>query len=350
MKDYKNLFFKILKNGGLFLILIVFTFYFVFRGMDLNTVVNTISKTNAFYLLIGALCMCIFLLCEASNFRRNLTALGYKTSLKQCINYSVQGFFFSSITPSASGGQPMQAYQMYKDDIKISHSTLVLFVEFIFFQTVTIMYAIIGFGTQYSLLNGKINSLMILFILGIVFNFAVLVAFILVLFHSEKVKKLLNIVVRFLKFCKFKKADMIKEKVDSIIDDYKECAMYIVKNKGIMFKTFITKCVQIFAIFMFVGGEAVLFISVSALPLPGSVGASESGFLILFKLLFPASVLNEAMLLSRGVSFYLFVFLCGIFILVKYASDTRAKRLAKLQAAKEAAEKKVYKKRVVQQI
>ena len=174
--------------------------------------------------------------------------------------------------------------------------------------------------------------------------------------------------MRFLKFCKFKKADMIKEKVDSIIDDYKECAMYIVKNKGIMFKTFITKCVQIFAIhsvpywiyrsfgfneysiFMFVGVQAVLFISVSALPLPGSVGASESGFLILFKLLFPASVLNEAMLLSRGVSFYLFVFLCGIFILVKYASDTRAKRLAKLQAAKEAAEKKVYKKRVVQQI
>ena len=74
MKDYKNLFFKILKNGGLFLILIVFTFYFVFRGMDLNTVVNTISKTNAFYLLIGALCMCIFLLCEDSTYTRNLTA------------------------------------------------------------------------------------------------------------------------------------------------------------------------------------------------------------------------------------------------------------------------------------
>ena len=101
---------------------------------------------------------------------------------------------------------------------------------------------------------------------------------------------------------------------------------------------------------MFVGVQSLLFISVSALPLPGSVGASESGFLILFKLLFPASVLNEAMILSRGVSFYLFVFLCGIFILVKYASDTRAKRLANLQAAKEAAEKKVYKKRVVQQI
>lgn len=365
MKKYKDLFFKILKNGGLFLILIVFTFYFVFKGMDFNTVVNTISETNIFYLLIASVCMCIFLLCEANNFRRNLTAVGYKTNILKCINYSVQGFFFSSITPSASGGQPMQAYQMYKDDIKISHSTLVLFVEFIFFQTVTIMYAIIGFVTQYSLLNGKINSLMILFILGITCNFAVLVAFILVLFHSKIVKKILNISIKILRFFKIKKADTLKQKVEDVIEDYKDCAIYIVKNKGLMVKTFITKCVQIFAlhsipywiyrsfgfneysIFMFIGIQAVLFISVSALPLPGSVGASESGFLILFKLLFPVSVLNEAMLLSRGVSFYLFVFLCGIFILIKYASDTRAKRLAKLQAAKE---KKVYKQRIVQQI
>ncbi|MDY5212147.1 lysylphosphatidylglycerol synthase transmembrane domain-containing protein [Intestinibacter sp.] len=368
MKDYKNLFFKILKNGGLFLILIIFTFYFVFRDMDLNTVAKTISNVNRMYILIAATCMCIFLLCEASNFRRNLTALGYETNLLKCINYSVQGFFFSSITPSASGGQPMQAYQMYRDDIKVSHSTLVLFVEFIFFQTVTIMYSIIGFISQRSLLDGKVNSLMVLFTIGLVCNFTMLMLLVLVLFYSKGVKKITDLLVRFLKFCRFKKADLLKEKVYSIVDDYKDCAMYIIKNKGIMIKTFITKCVQIFAlhsipywiyrsfgfneysIFVFIGVQAVLFISVSALPLPGSVGVSESGFLTLFKLLFPVTVLNEAMLLSRGVSCYLFVFLCGVFILVKGFRDSRAKRLARIRAAKEAKEKNVYKQRVVQQI
>ncbi len=368
MKDYKNLFLKILKNGGLFLILIVFTFYFVFKDMDIKTVINTISNVNIMYILVAVACMFVFLLCEASNFKRNLTALGCETNLLKCINYSIQGFFFSSITPSASGGQPMQAYQMYKDNIKISHSTLVLFVEFIFFQTVTILYAIIGFISQRSLLDGKVNSLMILFTIGIICNFAMLVALILVLFYSKGVKKVLNVLVRFLKFCRFKKADMLNEKVDSVIDEYKECAMYIVKNKGIIIKTFITKCIQIFAlhsipywiyrsfgfneysIFVFVGVQAVLFISVSALPLPGSVGASESGFLMLFKLLFPGLVLNEAMLLSRGVSFYLFVFLCGAFILGKYFSDSRTKRLARIQEVKAAKGNKVYKQKVAQQI
>ena len=158
---------------------------------------------------------------------------------------------------------------------------------------------------------------------------------------------------------------MLKEKVESVIDEYKDCSMYIVKNKGIIFKTFITKCVQIFAlhsipywiycsfgfseysIFTFVGAQDVLFISVSALPLPGSVWASESGFLMLYKLLFPVTVLNEAMLLSRGISFYLFVFLCGLFLLVKWVGDSNAKRAERIKAAKE---NKVYKQRVVQQI
>ena len=218
MKDYKNLFLKILKNGGLFFILIVFTFYFVFKDMDLKTVINTISDVKVFYLFIAAVSMCIFMLCEAINFRRNLSVFGYKTNLLKCINYSINGFFFSSITPSASGGQPMQVYQMYKDDVKISHATLVLFVEFIFFQTVTIMYALIGFVSQRSLLLGNINSLMVLFVVGVGCNLFMLMLIISVLFYSDGVRNILNVLVKFLHFCKFKKADMIKEKVESVID------------------------------------------------------------------------------------------------------------------------------------
>lgn len=365
MKNWKNLFLKILKNGGLFLILIVFTFYFVFKDMDIKTVVSTISNVNVFYLLIAVVSMCVFLLCEAVNFRRNLSVLGYKTNLLKCLNYSINGFFFSSITPSASGGQPMQVYKMYKDDIKLSHSTLVLFVEFIFFQTVTIMYGVIGFMSQRFMLAGKINSLMVLFIVGIVCNSCMLLLIISALFYSDALKGVLNLLIRFLNFCKFKKADMIKEKVESVIDEYKDCSVYIIKNKGIVLKTFLVKCVQIFtlhsipywiycsfgfsqySIFTFVGVQAVLFISVSALPLPGSVGASESGFLILFKLLFPMSVLNEAMLLSRGISCYLFVFLCGAFILVKWIVDSKARREERIKAVKEG---KVYKQKTIQEI
>ena len=53
--------------------------------------------------------------------------------------------------------------------------------------------------------------------------------------------------------------------------------------------------------------QAVLFLSVASLPLPGAVGASEGGFLLLYTAFFPQELLSGAMLLSRGVSFYLFL-------------------------------------------
>lgn len=51
------------------------------------------------------------------------------------------------------------------------------------------------------------------------------------------------------------------------------------------------------------------------MPLPGAVGVSEGGFLGIFKFLFPVNLLTSAMLLSRGISFYLCVLISGISVL-----------------------------------
>lgn len=334
MNQNKNLFNIIIKNGGLFLVLMVFIFFIVFRDIDIKSVAATISKVNVSYLFLAIVCMIVFILCEAMNTKRNLKGLGYETTLFKCFNYSVNGFFFSSITPSASGGQPMQVYRMFKDDIKVSHSTLVLFIELVFFQIVTILFSLTGFIANYSLLASSIGSIKYLLIIGLVCNVFMVVALLMTIFSKIIVYKILNVFIDFLKFLRFAKTEMISEKLYSVINDYKKCGSYIIKNKVIVFKTFATTCIQIFAlhsipywvycsfglsdysIFIFIGVQSVLFISVSALPLPGAVGVSESGFLMLFKLLFPITILNEAMLISRGISFYLILLLYEVFLLV----------------------------------
>lgn len=343
MKNNKNLFYKILKNGGLFLILIVITFYFIFKNLDINKVIKTVSQINIFYILPAILCMCVYIFCEASNTKRNLIALGYKPSIFNCINYSVNGFFFSSITPSASGGQPMQAYLMCKNDIKISHATLVLLIELIFFQIVTILFSIIGFFSQQHLLSMDIGSIRYLLILGIILNLIALMFLLSAIFSHSTIRKIFDFVIKLIESLGYRKIKSIRDKVYSIISEYEECSLYITKNKQIILKTFITTCIQIFAIhsipywvyrsfgfneysiFTFIGVQSVLFIAVCALPLPGAVGVSESGFLMLFKLLFPIKVLSEAMLISRGISFYLFVLLSGIIIIITKIQNIKMK-------------------------
>ena len=53
--------------------------------------------------------------------------------------------------------------------------------------------------------------------------------------------------------------------------------------------------------------QSVLFLATSGLPLPGAIGASESVFLTLYGTAFGEQLLSPAMLLNRGISFYLFV-------------------------------------------
>ena len=67
-----------------------------------------------------------------------------------------------------------------------------------------------------------------------------------------------------------------------------------------------------------VGLQAVLFLSVSSLPLPGAVGLTEVGFLLLYQTVFPAAILPSAMLLSRTVSFYLILLCCGLVIASRF--------------------------------
>lgn len=55
--------------------------------------------------------------------------------------YSLQliGFFYSCITPSASGGQPAQIYYMSKDGLDVSVSTLVLMIVTITYKAVLVL-------------------------------------------------------------------------------------------------------------------------------------------------------------------------------------------------------------------
>lgn len=66
----------------------------------------------------------------------------------------------------------------------------------------------------------------------------------------------------------------------------------------------------------FVGMEAFLYASVSCMPMPGAMGAHESVFMYLFATLFTVSMITSAMIVSRGISFYLFVLISGFLILI----------------------------------
>ena len=57
------------------------------------------------------------------------------------------------------------------------------------------------------------------------------------------------------------------------------------------------------------GLQALLTLAVCNLPLPGAVGPAEGGFVTAFATVFGTETVTSAMLVSRGISFYAFLFI-----------------------------------------
>ena len=323
----------------IFILFIIVTFYIIFKDNDIIEIIDTIKKVNIKYILLGILIMCIFVLSEGINIKRVLISLGNKVKLIDSIKYASAGFFFSSITPSSSGGEPAQMYFMTKDKLPLSHSALALLIELCSFELTSFILAIIGFIINNKLLINNIGNIKYLMFIGITLNLIILIFLIIMIFSKKTSLYILKIIYKILEIFNYKKRIIFLKKAINQINEYHACSIYLKNNKIVFFKTFMTSLIQLtlyhsipyliylsfnqhdYSIITFISLESVLYISVSSLPFPGAVGVSEGAFLIMFKIFFNKSILESAMLISRGISFYLFVIITGISILTFSIKD-----------------------------
>ncbi len=324
---------NLMKNGGLFIIVVAITFKLFFFNTDFEEIIKTVSQVNLVYIAIGMVFMLIVVLCEAINIRRSLGVFKERSTLLQCIQYSLIGIFFSSITPAATGGQPMQAYYMHKKKINISNSMLALLICLASYQFITVSMAIMSLIIKFNFFKETLGKFSVLLYLGIGLNVILLVLILASIFSKKIIFKAVNLVVKILEHFNPKKSVIFKENALIEIEKYKKGADYIKNDRIFIIKTILITTVQILALhsipfwvykafgmssaslIQFILIQSALYITGAALPLPGAVGIGEGGFLIFFKTLFPVHILSSAMLLSRGISFYLMILISGIGIM-----------------------------------
>ena len=324
---------KIIRNLLFFVLLIVITFYILLKDQDVTQIFSIIGSANPIYWIIGIVCMLLYIVCEAINIGRTLKALNEKSSFYNNFKYALIGFFFSAITPAASGGQPMQIYYMYKDKISVSNSTLALLMNLSAMQIITISFAFISLCFNYNYMN---KVLIIFFIVGIALNMSALALLIVGIFSKRMSKGLINIALKVMKFFRIKNLEAKKEKLEGELVKYQESAVYIKNNKKIMLKVIGTTAIQILLyysisywtyralglsknnIFEIITMQAVLFATVSGIPSPGAVGVSEGVFMELFRNIYPEAMMGSAVLLNRGINFYLFVLISAIVVIINH--------------------------------
>ncbi len=333
MKDKK----KVIFNVIFLLLCFGLTLFYVFRGEDFGEVFRFIRHAKSAGWLLGVGLVVAFILGESIIIYYLLRNLKQQPKLGHCCLYSFVGFFFSLVTPTASGGQPMQLVFMGKDKLPVHISTMVLLLITITYKAVLVIIgAIVLIFRPHRILH-MLKPAIFWIKLGMVLN-VLCVGFMLALvfcpfFMKKLVMKALDLASAILKSDRWQG---LKVKAGNYMDEYKEASVYMKSHKritlNVLFITFVQRCLLFAVTYLVLISFSVRHISlvetvilqgsislaVDMLPLPGGMGVSEHLFEKIFLPVCGPAVITPAMIVSRGLSFYAQLFISAVMTVAAY--------------------------------
>ncbi len=307
-----------------FLLLMLLTYYTVFSRNNTEDILSAVKTMQRLPLFLSVCCALFFVCAEGFMIWYLLRLTQKNVRLLRCFGYSFIGFFFSGITPSATGGQPAQLIAMKKDGIALGDATLTLMTVALLYKLVL---AVIGTGLLLFWGNGLtayLGNYISLYGLGLFLNILLVVLLLLVMFHGTWMEKLFFSVEKAavrLGLCK--PSEKRKASFRRLTADYQDAFRFFLSHKSkilfVAFCTFLQRCSLFVLTYLIYRGmgltgchaltvillQASVYIAVDMLPLPGAQGISELMYHTVFAPVFTGGTLAASMCVTRGIGFYL---------------------------------------------
>ncbi len=315
----------------------------LFREQSMGLLWESLRQVKFPFVMGGLGLMLGYVGCEALCTRQILGRLGHKTPYGRCLGYSFVGFYVSSITPSATGGQPAQIYCMSRDSIPAAHGALNMMLIAACYQIATLLWG----GSIWLFLPGRKafrGGMGLLLLYGSVMMALLTIGMCMVMFMPGLSRRICEGVLKLLEKLRILRSPAsAREKLERQLAEYARGAACIKENPGLALRVLALCVIQLGMLFsvpwmvyhafglqgcswiQIVGLQALLTLAVSNLPLPGAVGPAEGGFVSAFITVFGAEMVTPAMLVSRGISFYAFLL---ISFAVSLAVHARLRRQA----------------------
>lgn len=311
-------------NISIMLLTLVLIVYFMFKESSIDELVHSLSSLN--YWWIFAACFAMVVNWGMDGY------LIFAFTRNSCPSYrfhhgmrtAMVGQYFNSITPFASGGQPMQIYCMSRQGVDAGIAGATMIQKFIVWQSTLTLSSFIFLVFRYSFFHAHVSGFMFLALLG----FLVQVVVISFLFLFALNPKLTTTILKGIiwvgtKIHLVKHPESLSAFIQSQLALFHKESKAILRQKKLMITTTCATVVQYFStlivpfciyhafglsgasLFDMLAANSFVTMIVCFFPLPGAAGASEGSFVMLFKLFFQdASSLMPAVLLWRLITYY----------------------------------------------
>lgn len=315
------------------------------NGTSLKSFLNSISQANWFW-LGGALCgMLGIILFEACAVRCICRSLGYPTTRRKSWTYAAADIYFSAITPSATGGQPACALLMIQDGIPMIGVTATLLLNLTMYTlcipTIGLICVLLrpGLFLQFSKLS------QVLIVAGALAQMGLTLFFFLLVKNERLLHKLCNGFLWLMgKLHLVRQEKKMQAKIQTLMEDYRQCSSLLVGQKGMLVQVFFYNLLQRISqisvmvfVYLAMGGGSASPVDIWAMqsyvvlgsnfvPIPGGMGVTDYLMLDGLGVFMTAQRAADLEILSRSLSFYGCVLLCGAAILIRVICYNREKR------------------------
>ena len=343
-----------LLNASIIILTLGLVLYLSARGGDIGDAWTALRSADPKWILLAIGSWCVFMTFEAMGLHVFFHQQRIKIKFRVSLLVALIGSFYSSVTPAATGGQPMQVLALKKRGIPAGISSSGLAVKFFTFQT-----ALLTLGGLLWILNPGIVQMCIdqakwIVFAGFLLNGLSVVAAILLAINKNIERGIITLVIRAAKALHLvKDVSRLTSKADAAISDFHASVDYLTHHPIRLFYLYLLSCLQVLGLmsivycvyralglkqygyFDILTLQFLLYIAASFTPLPGASGAQEGGFYIFFQQVFPADKLVGALLLWRFFTYY-FTLIVGLSaVIIDSAWSMRHASAKKEEAAEE---------------
>ena len=316
-----------------------------FGNQELHDAWDAVRRLDLLYILGLLGCWAVYAGGDGVGIWFCLRRQGFLLSAGAIVRITLCGFFYSNITPGASGGQPMQVAAMNKAGVPVGNGTTTVTIRLICNQfmvsVLSLAFLIANREFIYRQLEGAIWFVRV----GWVINFAVVPLVLLAAFRRAWIRKLVNGLISMLaKIRILKDPETTRRSADEVLDTYHTALNSLLRSPGEIIRQCLCSTASLLALtgsivfvyhafgmsgtpwYHLMSLAFLLFVSASYTPLPGASGAQEGGFLFYFRGIFTGGTIGLALLTWRFFTYYLFIFVGVINLLAEKISRRRQKR------------------------
>lgn len=320
-------------NGIIIVLSVVVLMGYIVLVDGLDNILDAFSSCKIEWLLVGILAMIVYWYLEGHILNKGLGIFNRKLKAKYSIKNCMIGQFFNSITPSATGGQPVQVYYLNRCGVGYGFATSALLLRFISFQFSLTCLCVLVMIFKFNEYASQIQGFTVLMLIGFTINTCVAIVLILIGFNKKIALIIMRFFVRVLgKLRILKDVDKTLEFVDDEVELFSKGFSTAIENKKIIVKMFFLSILQIIVFYFvnviialsfginidlhsishIIAGAACVQMSSTFIPLPGAAGGAELSYYVIYGSVFEAGQLSAAVLLWRIYTFYMPI-VVGIF-------------------------------------